>query len=450
MIIWGNFDNDGLDDIDRLEPVATFSLIEGAPPKSSVGGLPWLIGDDPLFLDDDAFVLEDRDYSISGTSPARNAGRFTTPRIDHDIRQEKRRAVPDAGAYEQDSSSTAVFIWGPALVLEGQTLNLRTELNSSLGALDVLGQLDFAWYKDETLLEQTTRELQVTDIAESDEGVYRLEVTDNLSNVYLSQEHLVDVVVVDPDDEDEEGGVAAFPDSLFFGYVELGSRGEKELVLTNSGDTAATMNISTSSPFSLFFGTSGTVTLEPGDIRFIPVYFLPPSEGAYNAAITISGDYSETIPVYGHNHNDPTSLPGVIRINEVVSSNTAGPKDEDGNYQGWVEIYNGENAAVDLSGWTLSDGIGTPWAFPNIVLNSGELMVVFCSGPGNGRPPLLGKYLHTDFYLNTEGGTVELKTDLSVTQSTVTYPALPGNSSLTYSDALEQFIHVLAPTPCEK
>jgi hypothetical protein len=200
----------------------------------------------------------------------------------------------------------------------------------------------------------------------------------------------------------------------------------------------------------LFFGTSGTVTLEPGDIRFIPVYFLPPSEGAYNAAITISGDYSETIPVYGHNHNDPTSLPGVIRINEVVSSNTAGPKDEDGNYQGWVEIYNGENAAVDLSGWTLSDGIGTPWAFPNIVLNSGELMVVFCSGPGNGRPPLLGKYLHTDFYLNTEGGTVELKTDLSVTQSTVTYPALPGNSSLTYSDALEQFIHVLAPTPCEK
>ena len=53
-----------------------------------------------------------------------------------------------------------------------------------------------------------------------------------------------------------------------------------------------------------------------------------------------------------------------ILINEVMASNGFF---ENGHAWDWVELYNNGDAAVDLSGWYLSDSKNNPlkWSFPN-------------------------------------------------------------------------------------
>ena len=49
-----------------------------------------------------------------------------------------------------------------------------------------------------------------------------------------------------------------------------------------------------------------------------------------------------------------------IFINEIMSSNGVTIPDEDGDYSDWIEIYNDESTAVDLSGYGLSDHASEP------------------------------------------------------------------------------------------
>jgi len=48
----------------------------------------------------------------------------------------------------------------------------------------------------------------------------------------------------------------------------------------------------------------------------------------------------------------PTNL---VAINEWMAANTNTLTDEDGEYQDWIEIYNGSTNSVNLDGWCLSD-----------------------------------------------------------------------------------------------
>ena len=56
-----------------------------------------------------------------------------------------------------------------------------------------------------------------------------------------------------------------------------------------------------------------------------------------------------------------------IRINEIMSSNSATIADEDGDYSDWIELYNSGKDTVDLQGWGLSDNHDKPfkWIFPH-------------------------------------------------------------------------------------
>ncbi len=98
----------------------------------------------------------------------------------------------------------------------------------------------------------------------------------------------------------------------------------------------------------------------------------------------------------------PVIVPGV-RINEFVSTNDLGLRDEDNAAEDWIELYNPLATPVDLTGWKLSDepDLTTPWIFPARTIPAGGYLVVFASG--KNRAPLTGN-LHTNFRLDGSSG----------------------------------------------
>jgi hypothetical protein len=91
-------------------------------------------------------------------------------------------------------------------------------------------------------------------------------------------------------------------------------------------------------------------------------------------------------------------------INEILAANQTGLADEDGEAQGWIEIYNRGSAPVSLAGWSLTDDSEDPgrWVFPAVTVNANSYLVVFASGKDRTSltPPAR---LHTNFKL-AEGG----------------------------------------------
>jgi len=75
-------------------------------------------------------------------------------------------------------------------------------------------------------------------------------------------------------------------------------------------------------------------------------------------------------------------LPAQIKINEVMSSNSSVLMDEDGDYPDWIELYNPDDAALNLDGYSLTDNIDDPrkWIFPEIVIEPKKYLITFASG----------------------------------------------------------------------
>jgi autotransporter-associated beta strand protein len=73
---------------------------------------------------------------------------------------------------------------------------------------------------------------------------------------------------------------------------------------------------------------------------------------------------------------------GDVVISEFQSSNGTTLLDEDGDPSDWVELYNRGSAAVNLTGWGLSDRTDDPfkWVFPAVQIGAGQRMLVWCSG----------------------------------------------------------------------
>lgn len=103
---------------------------------------------------------------------------------------------------------------------------------------------------------------------------------------------------------------------------------------------------------------------------------------------------------------DPDLPDSDVIISEFLASaeNSAGLKDEDGELQDWVELYNRGPTAVSLAGWSLTDDPEEPalWVFPNITLSAGGRLIVFASGKDR-KPIQAGSRLHTNFELSNDG-----------------------------------------------
>ena len=89
-------------------------------------------------------------------------------------------------------------------------------------------------------------------------------------------------------------------------------------------------------------------------------------------------------------------------IQEFMASNQDTITDEDGDNEDWIEILNRGGAAINLGGWFLTDDADflNKWAFPGIILNPGEQLLVFASNKNRNDP---ASELHTNFKLTSQG-----------------------------------------------
>ena len=96
-----------------------------------------------------------------------------------------------------------------------------------------------------------------------------------------------------------------------------------------------------------------------------------------------------------------------VVVNELMASNTATVADDYGVYSDWVELYNPGPAAVDLTGWYLSDDplLLPKWQFPSGSLAAGGYLLVWASDRNLVSPA--GQY-HANFKLSSSGETVSL------------------------------------------
>ncbi|MCC6547254.1 CotH kinase family protein [Candidatus Sumerlaeota bacterium] len=129
------------------------------------------------------------------------------------------------------------------------------------------------------------------------------------------------------------------------------------------------------------------------------------------------------------NFVSPTTPSLKVRINEVVAGNAAGPTDPDGDHEDFIELYNDEESAVDLSGWYLSDDVADPlrWQIPNgtTIASKGYLVIW-----ADNEPTETG--VHATYVLGLGGQTLGLfmnPSDGRVLVDYLTYPALSTDQS---------------------
>jgi len=89
-----------------------------------------------------------------------------------------------------------------------------------------------------------------------------------------------------------------------------------------------------------------------------------------------------------------------VLISELMAKNESFAVDEAGEYEDWIELYNGSDSSVDLSGWFLSDDELdlTQWVLPaGSTLAPGDGLLIWADGDETDGP------LHASFQLNAAG-----------------------------------------------
>ncbi len=98
------------------------------------------------------------------------------------------------------------------------------------------------------------------------------------------------------------------------------------------------------------------------------------------------------------------NIPKLV-INEIMTSNKGAFADAEGKLYDWIELYNGTNSDIDLTGYGLSDEVSgnTKWLFPAVTIKSKEYLIVYLAGTTEHG-------LYANFALNKAGGeTITLK-----------------------------------------
>ena len=123
-----------------------------------------------------------------------------------------------------------------------------------------------------------------------------------------------------------------------------------------------------------------------------------------------------------------------VRINEISAANLNGITDGDGDQEDWVELYNSGPAAVNLSGWFLSDNPGNPqkWVIPiGQSIAAGAYRTIFCSG----KDKVVGLEMHTNFKITqTKGESLVLTQPNGTTADSYTF-TIPNQGEHSYGRA---------------
>lgn len=88
-------------------------------------------------------------------------------------------------------------------------------------------------------------------------------------------------------------------------------------------------------------------------------------------------------------------------INEVMVNNRNSIRDDDGDFEDWIEIYNKGDTPIILGGFGLSKNAKEPfyWVFPDITLEPKSFSIIWASGKNKIDPE---DDLHTNFTLNNK------------------------------------------------
>jgi len=99
-----------------------------------------------------------------------------------------------------------------------------------------------------------------------------------------------------------------------------------------------------------------------------------------------------------HDFHQIPVISGLV-INEVMAANFSKVADQDGEYDDWVELYNGGANDINLTGFYLSDNenILNKWMFPNITIASNDYLIIWCDTAGTTQSGL-----HTTYRLSAD------------------------------------------------
>lgn len=119
--------------------------------------------------------------------------------------------------------------------------------------------------------------------------------------------------------------------------------------------------------------------------------------------VTLTG--AKTIVAVYREH----SLFDNIYINEFMAVNTSGLTDEEGEHEDWIEIFNGNDVAVDLAGFHITDNLANPAghkipadASGKTIVPAKGYLVLWADGQPSQGP------LHLDFKLSADGEQIGL------------------------------------------
>lgn len=155
-----------------------------------------------------------------------------------------------------------------------------------------------------------------------------------------------------------------------------------------------------------------------------------------------------------------SARPPELWISEIMAVNRTTLADADGEYPGWIELYNPQSTPVNLEGWALTDNFRDlpKWTFPPGELGPHQFLVVFASGKNRTNQ---WDDLHTNFRLSPKGEYLALvKPDRRtvVAEFLPKYPALAPNLSFGFragqfhtnrppKSELQRQAYFIEPTP---
>ena len=132
-----------------------------------------------------------------------------------------------------------------------------------------------------------------------------------------------------------------------------------------------------------------------------------------------------------------------IYINEVCTQNKKSFTDSLGRASDWIELYNGGNEDIDLSGFGLTDSADTPmkFVFPSgTVIKAGKYLIIAADKNGEGMTEL-----NTGFGLSKSGETLYLFSPDGTELKKLEIPSLAEDS--TYGRSADGSYAVMSPTP---
>ena len=135
-----------------------------------------------------------------------------------------------------------------------------------------------------------------------------------------------------------------------------------------------------------------------------------------------------------------------LYINEFMADNETTVTDPQNEYEDWIEIFNGSDSLISLSGYYLTDNLAErdKWAFPEISISPGEFLLVWADDDTGDAG------LHANFKLNREGEEIglyyALNEDILMVDQLEFGAQLEDTSYGRYPDGSDNWI-TLAPTP---